>query len=164
MKPMLKKEKILLCAGLALALCSGASAQAASHSARGAEDAKVAQLIRLMDKDKNGVVSKDEFMRLMSAEFDRADSDKSGGLTAAELSRSVLATRNGRAELKTTESLITLMDRNHTGAVEKDEFLQFVSEEFDRLDVDKSGTLTRQELSNSVFVRPQYSHPGGIGR
>jgi hypothetical protein len=41
-----------------------------------------------MDQDKNGVVSKEEFMQFMGAEFDRLDVDKSGGLTAKELSHS----------------------------------------------------------------------------
>jgi Ca2+-binding EF-hand superfamily protein len=41
-----------------------------------------------MDQDKNGVVSKEEFMQFMEAEFDRLDVDKSGGLSAEELSHS----------------------------------------------------------------------------
>ena len=45
-------------------------------------------LIRLMDQDKNGVVSKEEFMQFMAAEFDRLDVDKSGGLYGEELSHS----------------------------------------------------------------------------
>jgi Ca2+-binding EF-hand superfamily protein len=38
-----------------------------------------------VDKDKNGTVSKDEFMQFMSAEFDRLDVDKSGTLEHKEL-------------------------------------------------------------------------------
>ncbi len=154
---MIKKQSIIACAGLALALfaATGADARPVHHNSQ------VAELIRLMDKDKNGVVSKAEFMSFMSMEFDRLDADRGGSLSTAELSRSVLARRNGRAETRTVEGLIRQMDRNHTGEVEKDEFMQFVSEEFDRIDADRSGTLTGQELSTSVFVHPQQKAPGG---
>lgn len=45
----------------------------------------LAQLLELMDTDKNGKVSKDEFMRYMQAEFDFADKNKDGELDPAEL-------------------------------------------------------------------------------
>ena len=45
----------------------------------------LAQLLELMDTDKNGKISKDEFMRYMQAEFDFADKNKDGELDPAEL-------------------------------------------------------------------------------
>jgi Ca2+-binding EF-hand superfamily protein len=45
----------------------------------------VAQLLQLMDTDKNGKVSKDEFMKFMEAEFDYADKGKNGQLDPNEL-------------------------------------------------------------------------------
>ena len=38
-----------------------------------------------MDTDKNGKVSKQEWMKFMEAEFNRLDKDKSGELTPQEL-------------------------------------------------------------------------------
>ena len=38
-----------------------------------------------MDTDKNGKISKQEWMKFMEAEFDRLDKDKSGELTPQEL-------------------------------------------------------------------------------
>jgi hypothetical protein len=46
-----------------------------------------AQLLQLMDTDKNGKVSKEEFMHFMEAEFDFADTDKNGELDPKELLR-----------------------------------------------------------------------------
>jgi len=43
------------------------------------------QLLQLMDTDKNGKVSKEEFMRFMEAEFDLADKNKDGELDPKEL-------------------------------------------------------------------------------
>jgi len=48
-------------------------------------DAK--ELLRLMDKDKNGKVSKQEFMSFMEAEFERLDVDHNGELDVTELTR-----------------------------------------------------------------------------
>ena len=52
----------------------------------GEEDVK--QLLLLMDADKNGKISKKEFMDFMEAEFDRLDKDKSGELDQNELKQS----------------------------------------------------------------------------
>ncbi len=49
---------------------------------------EVKQLLTLMDADKNGKISKQEFMKFMEAEFDRLDKDKSGELDAKELTQS----------------------------------------------------------------------------
>jgi Ca2+-binding EF-hand superfamily protein len=85
---MTKVGKIALLA-TSLALAS-ASTPAFAFSERalsaGAREAK--HLMRLMDKDQNGQVSKAEFMQFMEAEFDRLDRDRSGQLSAEELSRS----------------------------------------------------------------------------
>jgi Ca2+-binding EF-hand superfamily protein len=57
------------------------------------EDA-VEQLLLLMDADKNGKISKKEWMDFMEAEFDRLDKDKSGDLDVKEIAQSRLrATR-----------------------------------------------------------------------
>jgi len=51
-------------------------------------ESEVMQLLLLMDTDKNGKVSKQEWMRFMEAEFDRLDKDKSGDLDVKELTQS----------------------------------------------------------------------------
>jgi len=45
------------------------------------------QLLVLMDTDKNGKVSKQEFMAFMAAEFDRLDKNKDGELDVSELTK-----------------------------------------------------------------------------
>jgi hypothetical protein len=51
-------------------------------------DEEVKQLLLLMDTDKNGKISKKEFLAFMEAEFNRLDKDKSGELDAKELTQS----------------------------------------------------------------------------
>jgi len=53
-------------------------------------ESDVKQLLLLMDTDKNGRVSKKEYMDFMEAEFDRLDKDKSGDLDVKELTQSSL--------------------------------------------------------------------------
>jgi len=51
---------------------------------------EVTQLLLLMDTDKSGKISKQEWMKFMEAEFDRLDKDKKGQLDAKELEQSKL--------------------------------------------------------------------------
>jgi hypothetical protein len=50
----------------------------------------IKQLLPLMDTDKNGMVSKQEFMKFMEAEFQRLDKSKKGELNVRELTQSSL--------------------------------------------------------------------------
>ena len=115
-------------------------------AAAGASD--VRRLLRLMDKDRNGNVSRDEFMQFVSQTFDRLDVNKSGGLESGEASNTSFpfGTRVGAAADADVQKLLHQMDTDKNGTVTKDEFLQFMSQTFDRLDANKSGRLEREEL------------------
>lgn len=58
------------------------------------------QLLLLMDTDKNGKISKKEWMKFMSEEFDRLDKDKSGELDPKELLESRVTTKHVSPELQ----------------------------------------------------------------
>ena len=60
------------------------SAIAQSKNTKATATRDVRQLLQLMDKDKNGTVSKQEFMDFMSRTFDRLDVNKSGQLEQEE--------------------------------------------------------------------------------
>jgi hypothetical protein len=51
---------------------------------------EVKQLLPLMDTDKRGMVSRQEFMRFMEAEFERLDKNRKGELNVKELTQSTL--------------------------------------------------------------------------
>jgi hypothetical protein len=78
-----------------LTLLGNAAAQKASvpkvqdKLAMGEDD--VRHLLPLMDADKKGMVSKQEYMRYMEAEFERLDKNKIGQLNVKELTRSNLS-------------------------------------------------------------------------
>jgi hypothetical protein len=48
---------------------------------------EVRQLLPLMDQDREGKVSKEEFMKFMAAEFDRLDKKNEGSLNVKELTQ-----------------------------------------------------------------------------
>jgi EF hand domain-containing protein len=81
---------VFLAAGSIMATGVAADAPAATDSSKH-ETAltPLAQLLQLMDTDKNGKVSKEEFMKFMEAEFDYADKSKNGQLDPNELRRLV---------------------------------------------------------------------------
>jgi len=70
-----------------------AAAEQGKSAAAG--DAATEQLLLLMDTDKDGTVSKQEFMAYMDAEFDRLDQNKDGKLDVKELTRLHLRTGSG---------------------------------------------------------------------
>ncbi|MFY9658740.1 MAG: EF-hand domain-containing protein [Methylocystis sp.] len=90
---MSRASKIALLAALAIAAV--ATSQAFAKHRRGGNEARVAAIIQQMDADRNGRISKEEFMQYMSLEFDRIDRDRSGELTSEEVSRSPLLTGGG---------------------------------------------------------------------
>jgi Ca2+-binding EF-hand superfamily protein len=64
------------------------SGDAPPHDKIALGEGEVKQLVLLMDQDKNGKVSEQEFMRFMKAEFKRLDKDQSGELDVKELKES----------------------------------------------------------------------------
>jgi Ca2+-binding EF-hand superfamily protein len=59
-----------------------------------------------------------------------------------------------------TMQLLRLMDKNENGKISRDEFMSFMSAEFDRLDVNHDGQLDLDELKG---LRVTARHPGGAG-
>jgi hypothetical protein len=91
---MLKRTNIVLAVVVAALLAgamlgtSGAQAADKPKDKLALGEADVKQLLLLMDADKNGKISKEEYMRFMEAEFERLDLDKSGELDVKELTQS----------------------------------------------------------------------------
>jgi hypothetical protein len=88
---MFRKGTMLTALLIAGAMVGTAGAQKAAtpkpqdNVAKG--EAEIGPLLLLMDQDKDGKVSKQEFMRFMEAEFDRLDKKNEGELDVKELTK-----------------------------------------------------------------------------
>jgi hypothetical protein len=60
---------------------------------------------------------------------------------------------NGLLPRRDVRQLVPMMDKDQNGVVSKDEFMQFIGETFDRLDVNKTGTLAPRELQRTAIPR-----------
>ena len=71
--------------GTTIAAQNEATPKAQDNGAVG--EAEVKQMLPLMDQDKDGKVSKQDFMKFMEAEFDRLDKKKEGKLDVKKLTQ-----------------------------------------------------------------------------
>jgi Ca2+-binding EF-hand superfamily protein len=104
----------------------------------------VVQLLRAMDKDMNGTVSKDEFLQFMGEMFDRFDVNRSNQLERTEL-RNVAFGADKRTVAE-ARRLLRVVDQDMNGTVSRNEFLQLMGQVFDHLDTNRSGQLEANEL------------------
>jgi Ca2+-binding EF-hand superfamily protein len=83
------KQTVILVASVLLAAgaVAGPARAANSHANLTIGEHNTIQLLLLMDKDKNGKISREEFMNFMAAEFDRLDTNNDGSLDVKELSK-----------------------------------------------------------------------------
>jgi len=63
----------------------------------------------------------------------------------------------GAPEVK---ALLLLMDTDQNGKVSRQEFMNFMQKEFDRLDTDKSGELDPKELAQSRLTSRPFASAG----
>jgi hypothetical protein len=95
---VLKRNKFVFAAAAVVLVAGSAMASinppSQSVLARGELEAK--RLILLMDRDNSGMVSRDEYMTFMSAEFDRLDKNHNGELDVKELTQTHATGHPGR--------------------------------------------------------------------
>jgi hypothetical protein len=83
---MCKTVKVVALIGIALATGSmSTSAFAVSKRTEAAAESDVRALMRMIDRDQNGAVSKDEFLQYMGQVYDRLDVNRSGQLEPGEV-------------------------------------------------------------------------------
>jgi Ca2+-binding EF-hand superfamily protein len=106
-----------------------------------------AERVKSMDKDGDGKVSRDEFLGL-AAQFDRLDADKDGFVTREEFAKFAAAYAPA-ALLDRFQS----MDKDGDGKVTAAEF-DGPEPLFARLDADKDGSITRDEIGRLAPAAP----------
>lgn len=142
---------VFLLAGLAAGCASdppGPPGGGPPRDARGGalQEAKITRPVALLftslDTDDDFIVSKDELDSAIPREFARADTDQSGVLTGFEMAdwcALVLGDKEAQPDLRAMDN-----DMNYT--VTQHEFAVALRHEFDRMDRNQDGFLTRAEM------------------
>jgi Ca2+-binding EF-hand superfamily protein len=96
---MSKRIAVIMLLAAVFAVANLAQGQKQPASMKQADKTTLAEsnakeMLLLMDTDKNGKISKDEWMKFMSAEFDRLDKDHSGQLDPKELEGATISFRH----------------------------------------------------------------------
>lgn len=134
-----------------------AAAQKPADVSRAAFTTLSQKAFRDLDGNKDGKVSQQELAQAQQkAEqqraanlakrqqdvFIRADADRDGKLSLVEFNK-LVAPRP--PAMPSAAQIVSTLDRNRDGSVSEQEFLADRNAQFDRLDTDKSGTLTAGE-------------------
>jgi hypothetical protein len=92
---MCMTRKIIALAGVLLVAGAVTTADAAKKKPVTSENEsareEVSELMKMFHADKNGTVSREEFLAIMGQEFDALNTSKTGQLTPSELSRLPMA-------------------------------------------------------------------------
>lgn|GEM_PF-1887710 len=138
------KWMFIVAIGLFLALPAAAQQPGAQFGA------KLKDHVSAMDVDKDGKISKDEYMAKCvggdcAGKFDAMDADKDGFVTKEDI-------QNAAAKAK---DRIAAMDADKDGKISKDEYMAKCAGgdcagKFDMLDTDKDGFVTKEELQETA--------------
>jgi uncharacterized lipoprotein NlpE involved in copper resistance len=95
-----------------------------------------------MDTDKDGSITKDEFMKYHGDTWDRATKNSNGTLSVKDANQ---AFAKGGMHVNTAK-----MDADHDGSISKDEYMKYEAAHWDQLPKDANGTISVSNLSNAM--------------
>ena len=97
------------------------------------------------DTDKNGTLSQAEVLAAAEKIFERRDGNKDGAIDTAD-ARPHKGKWHGKGGEDRAERMLKRLDANNDGKVSQDEMLQRATETFQRFDTDKNSTVTKAEI------------------
>ena len=150
-------KAIVLAAALGVVWAAPAFAEDSALSA----DIETTKLLRLMDRDKSGKVSKPEFLRFAHDEFAALDVSGNGELSVRELERVHVRDSAGERFVTGeagTKKLLEMLGKQEGGIVTLSEYIAFMEGEFTRLDINHDGELDVDELTKVKVLGPVFTH------
>lgn len=103
-------------------------------------------MMHIIDTDKDGNISKEEWIAFQNRVFDALDKDKTGSVDAATfMSKShdvINFTPNSYSRGLRTQAMFNAMDTDHDGRISRQEFLDYQMKIFDMMDTGKKGRLS----------------------
>lgn len=95
------------------------------------------------DTDKNGTLSQAEVLASAEKIFARRDSNKDGAIDTADAGQ---PKGKGKNREERAERMLKRLDANNDGKVSQDEMLAGATKTFERFDADKNGEVTKAEV------------------
>jgi Ca2+-binding EF-hand superfamily protein len=133
-------SKVLMSLAAVAAIGIGA-ATAATNPTKKSTEVKADRMIKRLDLNKDGAVSVDEAMKRATDRFAKADLDKDGKVTKAEIDK-VMA---GKSEEKRAK-LLKRYDKDGDGVITTAEVQAKIEKRLGKLDGDKDGKVTKAEF------------------
>ena len=135
-------------AAVLTAICLGVAGSAwANHHE------EIAARFKAADKDADGTLDKDEAKALprVAKNFDQLDADKDGTVTLDE----IMAGMKGKAKGKQGKGhgMFAEADKDKVGTLDREEAkaMPKVAENFDKIDTDKDGTVSMEEIHSFMM-------------
>lgn len=125
--------------------CASADDMASFATGGYAKSLRTSAMMHMMDANKDGMVSKDEWTAFQEKTFSALDADKSGALDEKEFmaagSKPVTFATAGYARGLRTGEMFKKLDANGDGKVSHDEFLSYQQKIFEMMDTGKKGMV-----------------------
>ncbi|MHB9027055.1 MAG: EF-hand domain-containing protein [Armatimonadota bacterium] len=139
------KTRNLLVPALALVLLTGSALCAgAQKPGPGPQGQKPQSPFEMMDANKDGAVTLDEFSAKPLARFAELDANKDGKVTKAEIDKAVADLREKMKQRM--EEMFTKLDKNADGVIGKDEVPPKAQDKFQKMDTNNDGQVTKAEF------------------
>jgi len=132
------------------------------------------EFLKRFDKNKDGVLTKDELPPGLARNFDRYDRDGNGKLDPKEVGQMLETARRFLADKPAEKSagdsaaverrvadVFERMDTNKDGKISKEEAKNLIAQNFERMDTNKDGFIDKDELRR--FVARNMAARGGGG-
>jgi Ca2+-binding EF-hand superfamily protein len=133
------------------------------------------EFLKRFDKNKDGVLTKDELPPGLARNFDRYDRNGDGKLDAREVAQMLETAKrfagdkpaprpggDGPPAERRVADVFERMDTNKDGKISKEEAKNVIAQNFDRIDANKDGFIDKGELRR--FVARNMAAGGGPGR
>jgi len=133
---------------LAIPLFAGLTLAASAFAADAIND-HIATMIKAMDTNHDGAVSKSEFLAYEKAQFDAMDTNHDGQVTVAEMDAARMAKlkiKTAVALIPSSATIIKSMDLNGDGMVSAEEHAAAAEKDFGTMDANHDSQLTADEM------------------
>lgn len=113
------------------------------------------EMFKRLDKNGDGKISKEEAPERLAANFDKIDANKDGFITPDELKARQPGPGGPDGARPNPEDIFKRMDKNGDGKIAKDEANERLAANFDKLDANKDGFITPDELRAARQAGPK---------